>query len=343
MSNPLISIIAPCFKVEKYLDRCLETLVNQTLQEIEIILVDDGSPDRVPEMCDAWALRDPRIKVVHKQNQGLGLARNSGMEIAHGEYLAFVDSDDFVDLDMYRKMYSAAKEKDADVVYCGVRKERADGTWNCISDFPETRVIEGGQIAWLYRNMMGSQPGVSKEKLHSMSAWHGIYRRSLVEDNSVTFMSERDIVSEDIVFQVDFLKGIKRAVSIPDSLYSYCLNEASITLSYYPEKYARTKVMRETLIEKMGGSKEDRNAADRMFIGYVRRYILLLANEGRYGQMKEIVYDEIWKDLAVSYPPSNLHGYQKYHYLLLARKRFWSLVAFSKFAFITKRLKGYKV
>ena len=96
-----VSIIVPCWGVEKYLDRCVESLVNQTLQDIEIILVDDESPDRVPEMCDDWAKKDRRIKVIHKKNGGLGLACNSGIEVATGEYLAFCDSDDWVDAKMY--------------------------------------------------------------------------------------------------------------------------------------------------------------------------------------------------------------------------------------------------
>lgn len=93
--KPKVSIIVPCYNVEKYLDQCMNNLVNQSLQEIEIILVDDGSPDRVPEMCDEWAMKDNRIKVIHKKNEGLGYARNSGLEIAMGEYVTFVDSDDY--------------------------------------------------------------------------------------------------------------------------------------------------------------------------------------------------------------------------------------------------------
>lgn len=112
-----ISIIVPCFKVEKYLERCLDSLRNQMLQEVEIILVDDGSPDRVPQICDEYARRDSRIKVVHKENEGLGYARNSGLNIASGDYVAFVDSDDFVELNMYQTLYDEAQKENADVVF----------------------------------------------------------------------------------------------------------------------------------------------------------------------------------------------------------------------------------
>ena len=103
--NALISVIVPIYKVERYLNKCLDSIVNQTYKELEIILVDDGSPDGCPKICDEWGLKDSRIKVIHKANAGLGLARNSGLEVATGEYVAFIDSDDFIDLNMMKRLY----------------------------------------------------------------------------------------------------------------------------------------------------------------------------------------------------------------------------------------------
>ena len=110
MFMPKISIIVPIYNVEKYLDRCMQSLLNQTLTDIEIIMVDDGSPDRCPQMCDEYAKKDSRIKVIHKSNAGLGYARNSGLEIATGEYVAFVDSDDYVYTQIYESLYVSAKK-----------------------------------------------------------------------------------------------------------------------------------------------------------------------------------------------------------------------------------------
>ena len=98
---PLVSIVVPVYKVEKYLERCVKSLLCQTLHDIEIILVDDGSPDRCPQICDEYASRDERIKVVHKRNGGLSSARNAGLLVATGSYIGFVDSDDDVRIDMY--------------------------------------------------------------------------------------------------------------------------------------------------------------------------------------------------------------------------------------------------
>ena len=122
--TPKVSIIVPCYKVEKYLDRCLNSLVAQTLQDIEIILVDDKSPDNVPIMCDEYARKNnegwPNIKVIHKKNnEGLGFARNTGLSVAEGEYVAFMDSDDFVDVHMFKNLYNYAKEHNIDSCYYG--------------------------------------------------------------------------------------------------------------------------------------------------------------------------------------------------------------------------------
>ena len=102
--HSLISVIVPIYKVQDYLKECIESIINQTYSDIEVILVDDGSPDRCPQMCDEWAKRDSRIRVVHKKNGGLSSARNAGLDVAKGEYISFVDSDDFVEETMLEEL-----------------------------------------------------------------------------------------------------------------------------------------------------------------------------------------------------------------------------------------------
>ena len=108
MNTPKVSVIIPVYKVEAYLSRCVDTVINQTLKELEIILVDDGSPDNCPAICDEYALKDERIKVVHKTNGGLSSARNAGLRIATGEYIFFLDSDDWLELDGMELLYNTA-------------------------------------------------------------------------------------------------------------------------------------------------------------------------------------------------------------------------------------------
>ena len=116
--NPLISVIVPVYNVEEYLDRCVGSIINQTYENLEIILVDDGSPDHCPQMCDEWAKKDSRIKVIHKKNGGQASARNDGLNIAKGDLTGFVDSDDYIDREMYESMYRIMQENDCDIVEC---------------------------------------------------------------------------------------------------------------------------------------------------------------------------------------------------------------------------------
>lgn len=121
--NDLISIIVPVYNVEKYLNKCIDSIINQTYKNIEIILVDDGSTDNSGKICDEYLLRDSRIKVIHKNNGGLSSARNEGINISSGEYIGFVDSDDWVEPNMYEEMYKKILYSNADIVDCGYWKE----------------------------------------------------------------------------------------------------------------------------------------------------------------------------------------------------------------------------
>lgn len=134
MENGKISIIVPVYKVEQYLERCVNSLTNQTYKNIEIILVDDGSPDQCPQMCDGYAGEDSRIKVIHKKNGGLSDARNAGLDAATGEYIAFVDSDDWVEPDFIEQLYVNAKKEDADISIIGCTLVWDDGRRKPVSN-----------------------------------------------------------------------------------------------------------------------------------------------------------------------------------------------------------------
>lgn len=134
MDNPLISVTVPIYNVEEYLNRCVESIVNQTYQNLEIILVDDGSPDHCPQMCDEWVEKDKRIKVIHKQNGGLSDARNAGLKIATGEYISFIDSDDYIASDFFATLLAVMEKENSDVVECSVVKFYEDERFEKYSD-----------------------------------------------------------------------------------------------------------------------------------------------------------------------------------------------------------------
>ena len=146
MNKSLVSVIVPVYKVEKYLDKCVESIVEQTYKNLEIILVDDGSPDNCPSMCDDWAARDSRIKVIHKENGGVSSARNSALDAAAGDYICFVDSDDSIDPSYYEKLHQAAVQSGAEIAIGDILYFEADGS---LSGYQEkalrTEVISGDE------------------------------------------------------------------------------------------------------------------------------------------------------------------------------------------------------
>lgn len=162
----LISVIVPVYKVEAYLDRCVESVSSQTYPNLEIILVDDGSPDRCPAMCDAWAAKDSRIRVIHKTNGGLSDARNAGMAAATGDFLGFVDSDDWIAPEMYEKLLDAMCRDGSDIAACAVTLAWEDGRQAFLAQ-PECCVLDRLQ----------AQKALLEESRLKHPVWYKLYRR----------------------------------------------------------------------------------------------------------------------------------------------------------------------
>lgn len=170
--QPLISVIVPVYKVEQYLDRCIESIVNQTYRNLEIILVDDGSPDNCPAMCDAWAKKDSRIRVIHKANGGLSDARNAGMAIATGELIGFVDSDDWIAPEMYQLLYENMRQNDSDISACGVQMVWEDGT--------EPKVLTKSGSCVL--NAEDAMRASIEESWLKQPVWYKLYKTEQIKD-----------------------------------------------------------------------------------------------------------------------------------------------------------------
>ena len=170
---PLISVIVPVYKVEKYLNQCIESVLAQTYQNLEIILVDDGSPDRSGEICEEYAKKDTRIRVLHKSNGGLSTARNTGLQIISGAYIAFLDSDDYLAPDMYETLYRELIENDADIAVCGFVKIFEDGHTEIENAFEKKELFSGKELldVFLVDDKIGSQ---SCNKLFNAKLFSGV-------------------------------------------------------------------------------------------------------------------------------------------------------------------------
>lgn len=243
--QPKVSIILPCWGVERFLDRCMDSLLNQTLKEIEIILVDDVSPDKVPEMCDEYARQYnegwPQVKVIHKEkNEGLGLARNTGLNIADGDYVAFLDSDDFVDVHMFEDLYNYAYEHKLDSCYCGYNNYKDDKNIRVRQEKTTPEVCDGREaVDGVLMDMIGAEPSYYSDVKILSCMWKGIYSMALIRKNNLHFVSEREYIAEDIMFHIDFLPHANRVGFVPGCYYYYCDNGTSLTRKYRPDRFER--------------------------------------------------------------------------------------------------------
>ena len=217
--HDLISVIIPIYKVEEYLDACVTSVLAQTHKNLEIILVDDGSPDHCPRMCDDWAEKDNRIRVIHKPNGGLSDARNAGIDIATGDYIAFVDSDDYIKPDMMEKLYAAIRKENADIAACGFL--------NC----------EGGnQTAWGCRDFAGIPEEIFallyQDTAYPVAACNKLYRRECWQ--KLRFPVGK--TCEDAFTTYRLIHNARRIVMIPQALYCYRIRPGSIMTAAFSLK-----------------------------------------------------------------------------------------------------------
>ena len=166
MTTPLISVIVPVYRVEEYLERCVKSILSQTYKNLEVILVDDGSPDQCPAICDAWAEKDARVKVIHQENKGLSGARNAGIDAASGEYLAFVDSDDYVSPHFIEELYQLLQDTGCAIGQCRFSYVKGDGL-----------VEEGDSAFCIYRgeSLMEQLYGPEEKATYFVVAWNKLY------------------------------------------------------------------------------------------------------------------------------------------------------------------------
>lgn len=254
---PKVSIIVPIYNVEKYLDRCVQTLLGQTLKDIEIIMVDDGSPDNCPKMCDEYAKKDSRVKVIHKQNAGLGYARNSGLDIATGEYVGFVDSDDYISVDMYEKLYAKAKEQNVDAVLCSYYSESNGHLRKANIDRLSNKERSLDACPTYIAEVIGGLPTDIYRQHHGYSVWKMLFSNDVIKKNHLRFKSEREFVSEDILFQLDFSLHASKLFIYPEPLYYYCANEGSLTKRYDYTRFNREVSLYLKIGDTIKNSKRD--------------------------------------------------------------------------------------
>ena len=228
---PLVSIIIPIYKVpEHFLVQCIESTIAQTLENIEILLVDDGSPDQCGEICDLYANQDKRIKVLHKKNGGLSSARNYGCKAATGKWIMFVDGDDWIEPEMCRVMYETGEEKQVQLVMCGIVKEYGKKSVNYKFYLEDGKVYHDSECKWLQQQLLVYNGNIS-------AAYSKLIQRNFLLDNQIFHDEELKQGAEGLEFNLHLFEKLERAVFINQPFYHYIYNENSISASHSEENH----------------------------------------------------------------------------------------------------------
>lgn len=350
-NKPIISIIVPVYNAEKYLSVCLESLIGQTYENIEVICVNDGSTDHSQEILEAYEKKDERIVTIHQQNTGLSGARNAGLAVARGTYIMFVDSDDWIDVHMCEELYMQAQEEHADAVMCSYTKEFSDHSIENHIYEQKKLVYHGADFKErVYRplfGLIGSELSKPQNGDILVSACYQLFNANLLQ--GIEFVDTKKIGTEDLLYQVMVYKNCKCFVYIDKPYYHYRRSDSgTLTTTFIPQKYERWQCLYDILedfIQSEGldltysNALKNRIAISALGLGlnevYAKKSILLKAK-----RMKEILssqrYQNALQQLDFQYFP--LHW--KLFFLLCKNKCTFLLMCMLEcIEFLRKRVK----
>lgn len=337
--KPLISVIIPIYNTAKYLDACINSVLNQTYQDFEMVLVDDGSPDEAPQMCDEWAKKDSRIQVIHKKNEGLGLTRNAGLSVARGDYVCFLDSDDTLDADAFEGCIQALGRGKADACFFGRKTGKADGTFLVNKNIPDKLEFIGDEVRKEYSTTyFGPMPNSKEVEYIQASACCAMYRLPIILENNIRFLSERIYLSEDTFFNLDICKYASKIVIIPRDYYNYTYNGESLTKRYNPNRFNQLKSFY-SLLQKYKDEYIDADSVEervtyklyvylRHTVEYEVKSYKLNGLCNTYKRIKDICSDELIRGHLEKLDTTMLNKKRKVFVDWVMKKRVLSIMAF---------------
>ena len=338
--DKLVSIIIPIYNVSSYLKECVDSVLNQTYKNIEVILVDDGSKDTSPELCDKYARENDNIKVIHKINDGLGMARNTGLENASGDYVTFVDGDDFIDSDHIEQLIRNIIENNSDASFGGYKKQVGEVFIEQINSLSGQVLKNEEIINELVPRMCGKLNYNIVDEVQ-MSVCMNLYSMQIISDNNIRFVSERELISEDFIFNLDFLENTN-CISISENCgYNYRDNANSLTKIYNPNRLNKQIKFTNYIIErtfKMGIYSQCEQRIFSTFLQWVRN--IIKSEQARYKQIgiknslieiKKICNERLVLDALAVYDDSNLQKKASILNKLIRKKRYVLIWLFSWF------------
>ena len=255
MNEPLISVLIPIYKIDRYLGICVESLLNQTYKNLEIILVDDGSPDRCPEICDLYASKDDRIKVIHKENGGLVSARKAALMAAKGSYIGYVDGDDWVGPGFYHSLYSSIKESDADIAIAGFSRDLFSSTKNILNAIP-SGVYEGEALDAIKKQMIAD--GAFYRHGITTYLWNKLFKREVIEKYQME-MDNRITIGEDAATVYPAIMASRKIVITDNCAYHYRQREDSMLkiATNHNNEYLKVMYLHDYMKQSLKGWSEE--------------------------------------------------------------------------------------
>lgn len=323
--NDLISVVIPVYNVAKFLRKCLNSVLKQSYRNLEIILVDDGSTDGSSLICDEYQLKDPRFKVIHKKNEGLGLSRNAGLQQVHGKYVIFLDSDDYLGPNNIERLYSEVKTNNVDMVIGGYTK--ITNNFKVLYQKKERRKLYDGEneVKKVMTRMLGNLPK-GKDAIKP-SVWNNIYSMDIIKKEGLCFHSERELISEDIVWNMAYLTKVKKVSAIDSVDYFYRVNDQSLTRKFNPKGFELSTFFYSFMLDEISKLNLSQEAVLRMtkqYFIYVYVFISQLRYKGfkeSYKVLKSYCENSTLQNAIKNYPINQLPLKQKM-FLELLKKRY---------------------
>ena len=287
MENKKVTVIVPVYNVEEFLNKCVESIVNQTYSNLEIILVDDGSPDNCPQMCDEWAKKDKRIKVIHKVNGGLSDARNAALKVAKGEYISFIDSDDYIHPTMIEKLMKSIKENNSHIAKCMMTSVDQNGKETDIVEVNLKNVNSKNIFYYYTLSDTYKENGKQFTDYVSNSACSCLYSKEILKDKEFV----KGMFSEDLIFNCDVITEDVKISVVEEHLYYYFCRIGSIMHTYDESKIIKRLTYIDAALARMSKKLTDEQLKAYKFFLYKQLIldVIRLKDISVYNKYKEQV------------------------------------------------------
>lgn len=276
--NPNISVIIPMYNAERYVEKCLESIINQTYKNIEVIIINDGSTDNSKEICENFAKKDNRIKVITTENRGAGSARNTGLEMAKGEYISFIDSDDYIVEDYYERLYSMLQKTNADIAIGRYKRVYENETMHFINSGEMKEITSREELLELY--------GEDEDRyINAVLVTNKLFRRSLFGDD-IRFPIRRLIDDEFIIYKL--IDKSRKIVYTDDVMYAYVQSNSSVMRTNFKEQKVYDTIDVYDEVYGFFKEREDKELNEKIMIRYLSYCVELAWKTSK----SEIIYDK---------------------------------------------------